>query len=55
MTHAAVPATTATNETDGTREARSWVARQLRFEHMLGSLERRVALQLDELASSRRP
>ena len=35
-------------------EARAWVTKQLRFEHFLGSLERRIAVQLDEVASDRR-
>ena len=34
-------------------EARAWVTKQLRFEHFLGSLERRIAVQLDEVASNR--
>ena len=45
-----VPAT----ETERMAEARAWVTKQLRFEHFLGSLERRIAVQLDEVASDRR-
>jgi len=40
------------NTNDNQNEARAWVARQLRFEHLLGSLERRVALQLDDVRRS---
>jgi hypothetical protein len=45
---------TAVNKTDVERmnEARVWVTKQLRFEHFLGSLERRVAGQLDDVRSS---
>jgi hypothetical protein len=47
---------TSANETDVERmnEARKWVAKQLRFEHFLGSLERRVAGQLDDVRSGRK-
>jgi hypothetical protein len=44
--------TNTANTDDNQNEARAWVKRQLRFEHLLGSLERRVALQLDELRRS---
>ena len=30
-------------------EAVAWVTKQLRFEHVLGSLERRIASQLDDV------
>ena len=48
-------ATSVTDDTDGLACARSWVARQLRFEHLLGSLERRIVLTLDETANRKRP
>ena len=49
------PRTTTATDPERMAEARLWVTKQLRFEHFLGSLERRIAVQLDDVASSRRP
>ena len=47
------PATSVTDD-EGLTAARAWIARQLRFEHLLGSLERRVVGSLDEVARAPR-
>jgi hypothetical protein len=51
MTKARSVPTTKTPATDAERraEAMTWVTKQLRFEHFLGSLERRIASQLDDV------
>ena len=49
------PRTAPATDPERMAEAKSWVTKQLRFEHFLGSLERRIAVQLDEVASNRHP